>query len=394
VFLGNRYGFFKVLITIIALFSIVVTGTLGFMIITNLDGLGRAAQVFALIKSQSLTDADLATLIGGATAGMVQALDDPYSAYLEPELYQDLQGNIQGTYGGVGLLITMDTDQRLTVVSPFKGTPAQRAGIVSGDQILRIDDRDTSELDLEQAAALMQGEPGTQVVLLIYRQGQSPWEVTLVREVIEIPTVEGQYLEDYPGIAYIAVTNFTEHTGAELGQLIIELQQQQLEGLVLDLRNNPGGSLPAALEVASFFIPQGPVVYIHGKGSSETLNTVHPHRIEVPLVVLVNGGSASASEIVAGAIKDTGAGKLVGETTFGKGLVQTVFPLTGGAAVKLTTAKYLTPGQHDIHEVGIHPDVEVELTPEQEREALAHAPAPERDPQLAEAVKLLQNYPR
>lgn len=392
--MGNRYGFFKVVVIIIALFCVIVTGTLGFMVVTNLDNLGRAVQVFALIKSQSLIDPDLATLIAGATAGMVQALDDPYSAYLEPELYQDLQGNIQGIYGGVGLLITMDSDQRLTVVSPFKGTPAQRAGIVSGDQILRIDDRDTSELDLEQAAALMQGEPGTQVVLLIYRQGQSPWEVTLTREIIEIPTVEGQYLEGYPGIAYIAVTNFTEHTGAELGQLITELRQQQLEGIVLDLRNNPGGSLPAALEVASFFVPKGPVVYIHGKGKSETLHTVHPHRVDVPLVVLVNGGSASASEIVAGAIKDTGAGKLVGETTFGKGLVQTVFPLSGGAAVKLTTAKYLTPGQHDIHQVGIVPDVEIELTPEEEMVALAHAPDAERDPQLAEALKLLQGDPQ
>lgn len=388
--LSNRYGVLKTVLIIIALFSILITGTLGFMVVTNLDGLGRAVQVLALIKSQSLADADMATLIEGATAGMVQALEDPYSAYLKPELYQDLQGNIKGTYGGVGLLITMDSEQRLTVVSPFKGTPAQRAGIISGDQILRIDDRDTSELDLEEAAALMQGEPGTEVVLLLYRQGQPTWEVTLVREVIEIPTVEGQFLDGYPGIAYIAVTNFTDHTGAELGQLLTELKQEGLKGIVLDLRNNPGGSLPAALEVASFFVPEGPVVYIEAKGSSETLRTVHPHRVELPLVVLVNGGSASASEIVAGAIKDTGSGQLVGETTFGKGLVQTVFPLTGGAAVKLTTAKYLTPGRHDIHEVGIVPDVEIKLTPEEQHEALVHAPAVDRDPQLAKALELLR----
>lgn len=387
--MGKRFSFLRSLFILIAIFSIVVTGTLGFAIAANLDGIGRAAKVLALIKSQSLADPDLATLIEGATAGMVQALEDPYSTYLEPELYQSLEGNIKGTYGGVGLLITMDKDHKLTVVSPFKGTPAHRAGIATGDQILRIDDRDTAELDLNEAAALMQGEPGTQVVLLLYRPGGSTWEVTLTREIIEVPTVEGEYLEDYPGIAYISISNFTDHTGAELGQLLLELQKEGLEGIVLDLRNNPGGSLTAALEVASYFIPEGPVVYIKGKTSSDTLYTVHPHRVNVPLAVLVNGGSASASEIVAGAIKDTGTGKLVGETTFGKGIVQTVFPLNGGAAVKLTTSKYLTPGKNDIHEVGIIPDVEVKLTPEEEHVALMSAPDVSQDPQLAKALELL-----
>lgn len=387
--MGKRFSFLRSLFILIAIFSIVVTGTLGFAIAANLDGIGRAAKVLALIKSQSLADPDLATLIEGATAGMVQALEDPYSTYLEPELYQSLEGNIKGTYGGVGLLITMDKDHKLTVVSPFKGTPAHRAGIATGDQILRIDNRDTAELDLNEAAALMQGEPGTQVVLLLYRPGGSTWEVTLTREIIEVPTVEGEYLEDYPGIAYISISNFTDHTGAELGQLLLELQKEGLEGIVLDLRNNPGGSLTAALEVASYFIPEGPVVYIKGKTSSDTLYTVHPHRVNVPLAVLVNGGSASASEIVAGAIKDTGTGKLVGETTFGKGIVQTVFPLNGGAAVKLTTSKYLTPGKNDIHEVGIIPDVEVKLTPEEEHVALMSAPDVSQDPQLAKALELL-----
>lgn len=388
--MGARRGFLKTLVIIVALFCMVVTGALGFVILTNMDGLGRAVKVVALIKSQSLDDPNFRALMEGATAGMVEALDDPYSAYLEPQLFQDLEGHIKGTYGGVGLLITMDKEQRLTVVSPFKGTPAQRAGIVSGDQILKIDERDASELDLSGAAALMQGEPGTEVMLLLFRAGKPPWEVTLVREVIEIPTVEGQFLTEHPETVYINISNFNQHTGVELGQTIAELKKEgTIKGAVLDLRSNPGGSLTAAVDVASYFIPEGPVVFIEGKSNSQTLSTTHPHRLEVPLAVLVNKGSASASEIVAGAIKDTNAGFLVGENTFGKGLVQTVFPLNGGAALKLTTAKYLTPGGHDIHKVGIIPDVELTLTPEEEMAALAHPPDPANDPQLAKALELL-----
>lgn len=388
--MSRKNSFLKGIIRILVIFSVLVTGTLGFLIVTNLDSFGQAVRVVGLIKSQAITEVDTATLIKGATAGMVDALDDPYSVYMEPKIFKNMEKNIKGVYGGVGLLITMDKDQKLTVVSPFKGTPAQKAGIVSGDQILKIDEYDVADLDLEEAAELMQGEPGTKVVLLIFRKGEPLKEVALIREVVEIPTVEGEFIEGQSGIAYISITNFSEHTGLELGKVLAELEKQEMKGLVLDLRSNPGGSLNVAVEVASYFIPKGPVVHIVGKGNTHTLNTVHPHRIDVPLVVLVNRGSASASEIVAGAIKDTDSGILVGETTFGKGLVQTLFQLSGGAALKLTTAKYLTPEQHDINKVGIVPDVEIKLTPEEEAEALSHAPSVKRDPQLAKAIELLK----
>lgn len=386
----QRNGFLKSILKILVIFSVFVTVSLGVLIVTNLDSLGQAVRVVGLIKSQAIAEVDTPTLIKGATAGMVEALKDPYSVYMEPKIYKNMEKNIRGVYGGVGLLITMGEDQKLLVVSPFKGTPAQKAGIVSGDQILKIDDKNVVDLDLSEAAELMQGEPGTKVVLLIYRQGEPLKEVALVREVVEIPTVEGEFIKDQPGIAYVNISNFSEHTGLELGKVLAELEKEQPKGLILDLRSNPGGSLNVAVEVASYFIPKGPVVHIVAKGKSHTLNTVHPHRVDLPLVVLVNKGSASASEIVAGAIKDTKSGILVGETTFGKGLVQTLFQLSGGAALKLTTAKYLTPEKHDINKVGIVPDVELKLSPEEEAVALAHAPDVERDTQLAKAIELLK----
>ncbi|MFA5536975.1 MAG: S41 family peptidase [Bacillota bacterium] len=388
--MNQRNGILKRVLKALVVFSVFVTVSLTVLVVVNLDTLGQAVRVVGLIKSQSINEVDTAGLIKGATVGMVDALGDPYSVYMEPKLYENMQKNIKGVYGGVGLLITMGDDHRLIVVSPFKGTPAQRAGIVSGDQILKIDEKDVAELDLEDAAELMQGEPGTSVVLLIYREGEPFKEVTLIREVVEIPTVEGEFLEGQPGIGYVNISNFSEHTGFELGKVLAELGKQPIKGLILDLRSNPGGSLNVAVEVASYFVPKGPVVHIVGKSSNHTMNTVHPHRLDVPLAVLVNKGSASASEIVAGAIKDTNSGILVGETTFGKGLVQTLFQLSGGAALKLTTAKYLTPNNQDINKVGIIPDVEVKLTPEEEAIALAHAPDTNKDAQLAKAIELLQ----
>lgn len=381
---------FQSIFIVISIFSILVTGTLGFLIVTNIDGLGRAVKVVSLIKFQALEPVTTAQLIEGATSGLVSALHDPYSVYLEPKKYESLQEHISGEYGGVGLLITIDPEtERLTVVSPFKGTPAARAGIVAGDVIAKIDDQDTVDMDLETAASLMQGEPGTEVVLTIYRAGQDLKEYKIIREIIQIPSVSGQIIEEYPQIAYINISMFNEHTAGELAETINQLTQDKFKAVVLDLRHNPGGALDAAVDVASYFIPKGPVVYIVNRYHQVAKNTRAVEKLDVPLAVLVNEGSASASEIVAGAIKDTGSGIIVGEKTFGKGLVQTVFPLTGNAAVKLTTAKYLTPKKRDINRKGIEPDYQVVLSPEEEARVLADAPDVAKDPQLRKAADLL-----
>ncbi|MGI9952196.1 S41 family peptidase [Moorellaceae bacterium AZ2] len=372
-------------------FCVLVTVGLVLAVATHYQRIEEAVRVYSLVRWQSLNPVPVDKLLEGAIKGMVEALDDPYSSYLPPDVYQRLEEHVQGSYGGVGLLITLEEeDRRLVVVSPFKGSPAWRAGIKSGDYILAIDNRDTAGMDLDTAASLMQGEPGTRVELTVLRPGEKePRKITLVRETIKIPTVDGQMLSAYPGIGYISLSMINEQTGRDLGQLLEDLRRQGLKGLVLDLRNNPGGSLQGAVEVASYFVPKGPVVYIVDQKKTEALQA-GGQNIKLPLAVLVNKGSASAAEIIAGAIKDTGSGVLVGETTFGKGVVQTLFPLKGGAAVKLTTHKYLTPAKKDIDKTGITPDYQVPLEPQVEQEVLAHAPDLERDTQLKKAVEILQ----
>jgi len=377
------------IITTLIVVILVVTGVFGYVIATDVLHLGRLLKVIGYIETQALDPVPIVKLVDGAMAGMVDALEDPYSLYMEPKAYKDLSAHIKGSYGGVGLLITMK-DKKLTVLSPFKGTPAHRAGIKAGDIIVKIDDRETAGLSLDDAAELMKGKPGTKVVLTVNREGGPDKAYTIVREEISIPTVTGQMLEteEVSGIGYINISMFSDTTGHDLEKTVNELKAKDMRAVVLDLRNNPGGALLAAVQVSEMFIPRGPIVHIVGRDGTETYKADGKY-LNLPLVVLVNKGSASASEIVSGAIKDTNTGTIVGETTFGKGLVQTVFQLGEGAAVKLTTAKYLTPNKNDINEKGIEPDIKVDMDPETEQEALLTAPNLEKDPQLQKAVEIL-----
>ncbi|MGI9861383.1 S41 family peptidase [Moorella naiadis] len=369
---------------------VVVTLALGVGVATHFQVVEQGLKTYSLLRFQALQPVSTDRLLTGAIKGMVESLDDPYSTYLDAETYRKLQESVTGSYGGVGLLITLDEkDRRLVVVSPFKGTPAQRAGVKSGDYITAIDGRDTAGMDLETASNLMQGQPGTKVELSILSTGATaPRKVSLTREVIKVPTVDGKMLPGHPGVGYISLTMFNEQTGADLGRELADLRSQGMQKLVLDLRNNPGGALPAAVDVASYFVAKGPIVYIADQKTSEPL-MARGYAQPLPLVVLVNKGSASAAEIVAGAIKDTKSGNLVGETTFGKGIVQTIFPLPGNAAVKITTHKYLTPGKHDINKKGITPNYVVTMDPQLEQQVLTHAPDLERDVQLQKALEVL-----
>lgn len=375
---------------IYAIFSMILTALILVFVVLNFGNIGRMAQVVFLIKTQALQPVTASQLIDGSSAGMVSSLEDPYSTYLDPEVFESLNQNIKGTYGGVGLVVTQEEDNRLVVVSAFKGTPAYKAGILSGDWIVKINGEDTTKLTLEEAANKMQGEPGTKVTLSIWRDGEgSIKDYEIEREIINIPSVEGQMLPQNQDIAYISITQFGEQTGVDFKKVLQELEAQGMKGIVLDLRNNGGGLLNTALEVASYLVPQGPIVHIVDKSHTQTYEAPGGN-LALPLAVLVNQGSASASEIVSGAIKDTKVGVLIGETTFGKGLVQTVFPLNGGAAVKLTTAKYLTPNKNDINKTGIEPNIKVEMPTQLVQEIMLTSPNEEKDPQLQKAIEVLR----
>jgi carboxyl-terminal processing protease len=323
-------------------------------------------KVISLVRTQYLHPVEPTQLVDGAIKGIVGSLNDPYSVYLEPKTFSQLQEQIKGSFGGLGILVGLKEDN-LTVVRVYKGTPAAGEGIEAGDVITEIDGRDARGIDLETAINLMRGEVGSKIVLTIDRQDVTR-QFTLIRKEISVPTVEGQLIPD-TGIGYIVISQFTERTGEEMNETLARLQGEQLKGLILDLRDNPGGELTAVVNVAKNFVPKGPIVFIDYRFGRDQEFSSEGQTLQLPLVVLINGGSASAAEILAGAVKDTGAGTLVGDKTFGKGIVQTVYPLDNGAGLKLTTARYLTPNRNDIHEIGIEPDIQVQPAADRSRDS-------------------------
>lgn len=351
---GRFFSFLTVLVV-----AVVIAG--GVMVATNYNNLGNLVKVISLVRTQYLQPVSMGQLIDGAIKGMVSSLNDPYSVYLDAKTFNQLSQQIKGSFGGLGILVGVK-GQDLMVVRAYEGTPAAEAGIMSGDVISKIDDRDAKGIDLETAISLMRGDVGSKVTLIIERKeagGTVQLTRELVRREISVPTVESKVL---PGtaIGYIVVSQFTLHTAEEMQENLAKLQNEQVKGLILDLRDNPGGELLAAVNVAKNFVPQGPVVYIDYRFGKDQEFASEGRVVQLPLIVLINSYSASAAEILAGAVKDTGAGTLVGTKTFGKGIVQTVFPLSNGAGLKLTTARYLTPKRNDIHDKGIEPDVTVE----------------------------------
>lgn len=328
-------------------------------------------EVLSLIQSQYVDEVNLKDLIHGGIRGMLETLD-PHSAFMPPEVFKEMQVETQGSFGGLGLEITVK-DHQLTVVAPIEGTPADRAGIQAGDRILRIDGQPTKDMTLMEAVRKMRGPQGTQVTLTIFRDElKEPFDVTLTRETIEVKSVKSQDLGD--GIAYVRIVSFQERTSKDLQKAMEQLGKNGTTALVLDLRNNPGGLLNQAVHVADLFLEKGQlIVYTVGRVKGQDLRFVAEGKNgmpKIPIVVLVNHGSASASEIVAGALQDWKRAVILGTPTFGKGSVQTVIPLTDGSGLRLTTARYFTPKGRVIHGSGITPDILVE-PPKPERLAKA-----------------------
>nr|WP_320136925.1 S41 family peptidase [uncultured Amphritea sp.] len=319
------------------------------------------SEVFERIKNSYVEPVDDAKLLEDAVRGMLAGLD-PHSAYLGPDAFSDLQSHTSGEFGGLGIEVGLE-DGFIRVIAPIDDTPAQRAGVKAGDLIVKLGDQPVQGMGLADAVKLMRGKPGSELVLTVIREGEDkPLEIVVVRDIIRVASVKQRLLGG--GVGYLRLTQFQVNTGNDLQVAIEKLKaQSDLSGIVLDLRNNPGGVLRAAVEVCDAFLDQGLIVYTEGRVANSELRYNATQRTlvdnDVPIVVLINQGSASASEIVAGALQDQSRAVIMGVDSFGKGSVQTVLPLTKDRALKLTTARYFTPLGRSIQAQGIVPDIYV-----------------------------------
>ena len=346
----------------------------------------KTGEIEALINAYYLDEIDAQQIEDTLYTGMVAGLDDPYSVYYTQEQLESMEEATSGEYSGIGATLSQDPDTKeISVVSCFDGTPAEEAGLLPGDVITGWNGNPVSDMELSELVSKIKTDPDEHLTLSIERDGEE-LEVELTRRAVEVPTVEYEMLGDQ--IGYIRLLEFDEVTAQQFEEAMSDLESQGMEKLIIDVRNNPGGVLQTVCDMLDQFLPEGLIVYTEDKNGKRTEYTSdEEHQFTKPLAVLVNGNSASASEIFAGAIQDYGIGTIVGTTTFGKGIVQKIFYLSDGTGLKLTMAKYYTPKGHDIHKKGIQPDVEVELDEDlQNQSSISH----EEDNQLEKAISVLQ----
>ncbi len=375
-----------------------------------------AMEAMYLVKGEFYKPLSLSTLIRaylseGTVSGMLAVLGDPYTRYMNPKEFQTLRDDSAGVFGGVGILVGI-RDEQITIISPIENTPGMRAGLMPGDHILEIDGVSTEGMALDGAVSMMRGEPGTAVTLIVERRYPAGrFTVEIVRDIIDAPATRGYMVDKSSGIGYVELRAFSQKAGQDIETEVTSLLNQGMKGLILDLRYNGGGLVTQAVEVSSKFIPSGAVMHVQGRdGQKKTLYTVGRRITDVPMVVLVNEYTASASEIVSGALQDAKVATVIGVPTFGKGLVQTLFPLSDGSGLAVTTQIYLTAGGREITPNSpIKPDVEVQaLTPEElekikNEQAKRGGPTgpvtaedllridPALDPQLRRALEILKD---
>lgn len=333
-------------------------------------------EVLEIIKENYVDSVDLKELEEGAIQGMLEVLGDPQANFFDRESMEDMMSKTLGSYSGIGIVIDSQ-DNYITVISPIKGTPGERAGLLPGDRILEVDGESIVGITTSEAASLMRGPKGESVTLQVERAGEGPLEFIIVRDDIDVESVFPEMLEE--DIGYIFISNFDRSTGKEFEEALVKLEGQGMKGLILDLRDNPGGLLTEAVRVGKAIVPAGPITHVVD-GSGKTIQT-HNSQLEkkpYPIVVLVNGYSASASEIVAGALQDSHGAQLVGTRTFGKATVQNLEELSNQGGIRYTVAKYLTPNRRNIHGEGLEPDHMVELAD------------PREDSQLEKGLSLIR----
>lgn len=346
-----------------------------------LEELHTFTEVFSSIKKNYVEPIDDKTLLENAVKGMLSGLD-PHSSYLDADAFKELQVGTSGEFGGLGIEVGMENGF-VKVIAPIDDTPAQRAGMHSGDLVIRLDETPVKGLSLREAVDIMRGKPGTDIVLTVVREGvDKPLKITITRAIIRVKSVKFKTLEE--GFGYLRITQFQSNTGENLVEAISNLKKDNdgLKGLILDLRNNPGGVLKASVDVSDAFLEKGLIVYTEGRQDDSQLKfkaTPNDLLKGAPLVVLINGGSASASEIVAGALQDHKRAIIMGEKSFGKGSVQTILQMKNNSALKLTTARYYTPSGRSIQAEGIIPDIKLSNVKLTEAEKPAFTPIKEAD---------------
>ncbi|MBB2184208.1 S41 family peptidase [Lachnospiraceae bacterium MD1] len=342
-----------------------------------------------LVDNYYLEKVDQVNFEDGIYKGFISSLKDPYSTYYTHEEYEALMEGASGVYCGIGATVSQNIDTGIiTIVKPFVNGPAYKAGLLPGDIIYKVEGEEVTGNDLSEVVSKMKGKEGTKVNISIVREGETdPIDFTIVRQEIEVPTIEYKMLED--GIGYVVITEFDEITVTQFKAAIDKLEKDGMKGLVVDVRNNPGGLLDSVVKILDRLLPKGLIVYTEDKyGKRDPENAEDDIKLDIPMAVLINGNSASASEIFAGTLQDYKAATIVGTTSFGKGIVQKVIPLSDGTAVKLTISKYYTPKGRNIHKTGITPDVEIELDEEMKKEVTIPV---EKDNQLQKAIKVLKN---
>ena len=362
---GKKIAIFIAAISVVAVFlGISVQHRSTAQAANDYESIEMFTDVLSIVKKSYVEEVDTKKLIYGAINGMLSSLD-PHSSFMPPEMYKEMKIETKGSFGGLGIEISIK-DGMLTVISPIEDTPAYKAGIKSGDQILKIDDKFTKDLSVMEAVKRMRGAKGTKVILTIMREGfEKPKEFPLIRDVIQVKSVKYKTLDD--GFVYIRIAQFQEKTDDDLSAAFVALKKGnggKLSGLVLDLRNDPGGLLDQAVRVADHFLADGKlIVYTEGREKDAKMRFAArkgDKEASYPIVVLINGGSASASEIVAGALQDHKRAVIMGTQSFGKGSVQTIIPLSDNSGLRLTTARYFTPNGRSIQAKGISPDIIVE----------------------------------